>query len=70
MAQESNTARTIAVMRARPLSRPLIFGVQQENTEIVTSSLLLHKKYSMKANYNVNCMSSAHIFGQMNNLNV
>lgn len=40
MAQESNIARTIAVMRARPLSRPLIFGAQQENTEIVTTSLI------------------------------
>lgn len=29
MAQESNTARTISVMRRGPLSRPLIFGPQQ-----------------------------------------
>lgn len=41
MAQESNTARIIAVKRDGPLSRPLIFVPQtnQENTQIVSFTL-------------------------------
>lgn len=51
MAQESNTARTISVMRTGPLSRPFIFGppTNQENTQIVCVSFT--SKHNLTTNH-------------------